>query len=193
MSLPFLMLKHKDVSYKEFIEFWHKLYQYTSKDHLYTDSIYKPKISADDINNLFEWKNGMEVNGHPQKEASIRNVREKINEINILKEKFSQTSFDIHFGRMSAIWQIFLLHIINPKKFPIFDQHVFRAYIFLKSQKNEEIYKSKKKKLCFYYEEYIPFFNEVKSQYRNLRMIDGALWAFGKFLKTPYAKLIVKI
>jgi len=32
---------------------------------------------------------------------------------------------------MSAIWQIFLLHIIDPTNYPIFDQHVYRAHYYL--------------------------------------------------------------
>jgi len=59
------------------------------------------------------------------------------------------------------IWKIFLLHIIDPKRYPIFDQHVYRAYDFLTKNKTIGILSSNKRKEDIYFSEYISFFNKL--------------------------------
>ena len=86
--------------------------------------------------------------------------------------------------------QNFLLHIIDPDKFPIFYQHVYRAYNFLVNRSIKEISDSNKAKLICY-DQYSKFFNKLKSESNDPRKIDKALWAFGKFLKTGYVKRII--
>lgn len=111
---------------------------------------------------LFEWKNGMKINGHLRKQASIVKVISKLTQVNKLKADFDLLYFKRHFSDISAIWQIFLLHIIQPTQFPIFDQHVYRAHIFLLDKTITEIPTHQPYKLNYYYDNYLPFFSHNK-------------------------------
>ena len=44
----------------------------------------------------------------------------------------------------------------------------------------------------FYFEDYVEFFNELANKNKDVsrKKLDEALWAFGKFLKTPYGKRV---
>ncbi len=113
MNLPVLALKNaSDIN--EFIVFWSKLYDYP-QEHLYNEAIKKPHFSVDDIQNLFVWKNGMTLSILKQNSLD-KNVKSKIEIINIYKDhdKFDLSDFFREFRRMSAVWKIFLLHIIKP-------------------------------------------------------------------------------
>lgn len=192
MTLPFLSFKYKKTdTYDEFIEFWSDYYIYLVNDKLYSDRINNTRFTQSDIQALFEWKNGMKVNEHPTKQISIDKVKSRIKVVNRLKTDFDLTLFENTFCDIGAIWQIFLLHVIQPTQFPIFDQHVYRAHIFLTQQKLEEISNNQKQKLEYYHNSYIPYFDGIKTNITDLRKIDAALWAFGKFLKTNYAKKLV--
>jgi hypothetical protein len=192
MTLPYLKITYQNTDYKTFVDFWSKYYIISPKDNLYTDRINKSKFTKIDIEKLFEWKNGMKINGHKQKEISIEKITSRLNQINKLKADFDIMYFNRYFSNIAAIWQIFLLHIIKPKKFPIFDQHVYRAHTFLLDKKIIEIPNIQLSKLKYYHNNYLPFFDKIKSEITNLRQIDLALWTFGKFLKTDYAKKLVK-
>lgn len=191
MKLPILELNYRDLSDKDFILFWSAYYIISKNDHLYTVRINNKRFTKSDIEKLFEWKNGMKVNGHIPKQASINKVISRLKYVNELKTNFNLIYFQLHFSDIAAIWQIFLLHIIQPKKFPIFDQHVYRAHIFLKHKIIQEIPNHQPSKLKYYHNEYIPFVQKLKREVKGLRKIDMAVWAFGKFLKTQYAKKII--
>jgi hypothetical protein len=79
------------------------------------------------------------------------------------------------------------LHIIAPQIYPIFDQHVFRAFRFLLSNDVVEIPSTNSKKERTYFQDYLPFFNHL-ANISNMprKKVDEALWVFGKFLKTDY-------
>ncbi|SEW40466.1 hypothetical protein SAMN05428988_5307 [Chitinophaga sp. YR573] len=188
MFLPLLALQQKKITFKEFVAFWFSLNIPSNKDHYYTDRIDKDQFTTGDIGKLFAWKNGMEINGHYTKRASVINMQKKILHINHLKEGFELEYFTTHFGEIGAIWQIFLLHIIAPHIYPIFDQHVYRACQFLKSRQISEIPKKKVAILEYYHNEYHPFFKDACKQFKQPRKVDLALKSFGTFLKTHYAK-----
>lgn len=191
MDYSFITVTSRESTAKEFIAFWQPVYSYMDKDYLYADTINKEQFSAEDIYNLFEWKNGMKTNGHIKKEKSINHVVEQRNIINILKKKFEQNLFDEKFDKMSAVWRIFLMHIISPEHYPIFDQHVYRAFIYLREKRLGEIPKTNKQKFSVY-DEYREFIEkEFLSSGMPKRSIDQALWAFGKFLKTNYARQMI--
>lgn len=192
MTLPFLRITYKKTSYQTFVDFWSKYYIISSYDNLYSDRIHKNKFTKTDIKMLFEWKNGMKVNGHVPKQASIDKVISRLTHVNKLKTQFDLLYFKKHFSDIAAIWQIFLLHIIQPTKFPIFDQHVYRAHVFLIKNAITEIPNHQPHKLKYYHDSYLPFFDTLKSEINDLRKIDLALWAFGKFLKTNYARRLME-
>jgi hypothetical protein len=191
MTLPFLKITYNKAGYNTFVNFWSDYYIFSQRDNLYTDRIHQSKFTKTDIKMLFEWKNGMKVNGHIPKQASIDKVISRLTHVNKLKTHFDLLLFKKHFSDIAAIWQIFLLHIIQPTQFPIFDQHVYRAHFFLLNKTIGEISNHQPHKLKYYHNNYLPFFNILKAEITDIRKIDLALWAFGKFLKTHYAKKLV--
>ena len=81
--------------------------------------------------------------------------------------------------------KVFLLHIINPDEYPIYEQHVHRAFKYLENNRIEEISKSNNEKYNVYFNEYLQFFNEFrrKANKFSVKEIDEALWTFGKYIK----------
>jgi hypothetical protein len=192
MRYPKLNVSYKNISIKDFILHWSKLYPILSIDDLYVKSIRKSEYTEEDIDGFFHWKNGMKINGHLQKQASVNNLKHLLPHINELKYEFDLESFNDYFGKMGVIWQIFLLHIIRPKKYPIFDQHVYRAHIFLTEGEIKELTAvNNKQKLRYYFDVYQPCFLKTKRETKQTRKIDQAYWAFGKFLQTKYAQELI--
>lgn len=84
-----------------------------------------------------------------------------------------------HFG---FIWSIFVLHCFNPRLYPLYDQHVYRAFRYIVS-KGHECPKNADKdwnSYLNYRQFFIQRLNELKIEFWRL---DKALWAFGKSLK----------
>ncbi|MBL4830182.1 MAG: hypothetical protein JKY55_09915 [Aliivibrio sp.] len=155
----------------EFIEFWAQKYN-DANELKYTNNIGKPFTNYS-INELFEWKNGSKIS--KLKLASIRK-NYPLNPTAGLEERYLN-----HPNDGGAIWNIFYLHCINQQKYPIFDQHNYRAMVFLKTQKVIEIPKSDKQKYELYKNEFIPFFSQFIGI--DSRQVDMALFTFGQFLK----------
>ena len=82
-----------------------------------------------------------------------------------------------------AIWNIFFLHCLDPEEWPIYDQHTYRAMMYIKTGKIPKDEKNDREKYKNYRKRYIPFF---KSKFKGCdrRDVDKALFAVGKFLKT---------
>ncbi len=87
--------------------------------------------------------------------------------------------------------KIFLLHIIKPNYYPIYDQHIHRAYSFINGKDfrgiSSDMYD--KKKLTFYFNEYLPFVRRMNIQ--DLKEMDEAFFAFGQFLNIGNQKTLV--
>lgn len=193
MNIPLLKLDYSKKSEPQFLEFWSKFYIDAKAENFYTDTIDNPQFSDEDIRSLFEWKNGMKFNEHVQKEASLKNVISKLDVVNQLKLNFDMNVFNSNFSEMSPIWKVFLLHVIQPSRYPIFDQHVYRAHVFITNREIKEIRESRTFKEDYYFNIYLPYYNTLIPHASDSRMIDKALWSFGKFLKTLYAsKLIIE-
>ena len=180
LTMPIIDLIHVE-TLPQFITFWSKKYAYGG-DEKYK-LVYKKPLTKDDLKVLYTWKNGMELSKAKNKslETKILLHLEKINALKAQKE-IDLKVFREEFGHISAVWQIFLLHIIQPKTYPIYDQHVHRAYRYIKGQSYKDINASiyKTKKLAFYFDEYLPFIESQRIS--NLREMDKAFFAFGQFL-----------
>jgi hypothetical protein len=85
------------------------------------------------------------------------------------------------FPTGGAIWRIFWLHCWQPKRFPIFDQHVHRAMVFIEEQRLEELPTGENEKVGLYIDRYLPFHRRFEGEQRS---VDKALWFYGKFLKS---------
>lgn len=177
-----------------FISFWSKLYSYRpGLEHLYKDAIDNKQYDEKDIQAFFTWKNGMKLSSGKQTSLN-RKIKSKLSIINKLKasKDFEVTVFSENFKNLTVVWKIFLLHIINPKKYPIYDQHIHRTYNFIHGlpYNHREIEPlTEKEKERFYFDEYLAFIDTINGI--GLKTIDEAFFVFGQFLKTNgNAKLV---
>lgn len=194
-KMEFTILKYENCSKKIFINFWSKYYNdiYAStleREGYYDNNIKKEKYTENDIKELYLWKNNGKLSN--LKEGAVEDYLKNIEYINKSKQSkkaFDKEEFKNKFGDLS-IWRIFLLHIMKPNEFPVFDQHVYRAYYFIKNREIKEIPTSAKDFEKVYYFEYIPFFNEllIANTLEEIRTVDKALWAFGKNIKRKINK-----
>jgi hypothetical protein len=182
MNLILFKAEIASVSPTDFIEYWSRFYDYP-EEHLYSESIQKDQFDLESIEKLFVWKNNMVLS--KRKQASFSRIVSKIGLINELKMNWLENKFNESFGSINAIWQIFLMHIIQPTRFPIFDQHVYRAHCYLLDGLASEIPGNNKKKISYYKTKYVPFYDDFrkKSTGHSSKEIDNALWAFGRFIK----------
>lgn len=173
-------------SVNDFINHWKPLYNYFDEER-YDRNIDVLEFSNENLIDLYHWKNGMTLKGSGGKEKSLEEkIIKRIQLINSYKKE-SQVDlkqFNRDFSDVSAVWRIFLLHIIKPKEYPIYDQHIHRAYNFIHDLEWQKITNtiSDKAKLEFYFNTYLQFVNEL--DYSNLKELDEAFFAFGQFLNT---------
>ena len=171
-----------------FIDEWAGKYTYI-KEHIYERYIPLKRPTRRALEELYEWKNGRRLSNKKQKSLEEKIIM-KIGEIQYLINDFNLNRFETIFSNVAAIWRIFLLHIINCK-FPIFDQHVYRAMRYLEGDhignEFELLKKPDEERYRVYKEEYVPFVREVEAKTgKSGRTVDKALWTFGKELKRRY-------
>ena len=186
------LIRNDFASLDAFIDTWAKGYNYSSME-LYTDIIFKPEFTKVDLEKLFIWKNGMPLSS--KKEISFQaKVSDKISVINVLKNNWNENQFNEEFENLSSVWKIFLMHIISPKQYPIFDQHVHRAFKYITEHVNDaKLPLNEKSKERIYYKDYLPFYlncKETMNEKFTSKQLDDALWLFGKFLN-EYPKLLL--
>lgn len=80
------------------------------------------------------------------------------------------------------IWTIFVLHCFYPEVYPLYDQHVYRAYKFMVSE-GKESHNSAANDWNEYVK-YKGFFNDLLNELNiDYWKLDRGLWAYGKHLK----------
>jgi hypothetical protein len=172
------VLARRAVAPTEFVDFWQPLYRYPSEP-LYDDNIGE-RLTADRIRVLFEWKNGGRLSA--AKHASVeRNFVERRSELEEINHDLPHAEFLARFSQGGAIWRLFWLYIWQPERYPIFDQHVYRAMRWIQTGTPEEIPSVDARKLTAY-DEFLGFFRESFGDCKP-RAADRALFACGKFLK----------
>jgi len=193
MNFIILSKSNKSVSQKEFIDFWDALYEdsYEEKSgNKYSDNINQSEHSKQTLLALFEWKNRSKMSAKKTRSFN-ENILSKLKIINKLRNdpNFNEDIFLKEFNTVSTIWKIFLLHIIKPNKYPIFDQHVYRAFCYINHQGVCELPLNNQEREKKYFDEYLPFFQQIKEGF-SIKKTDEALWTFGKFLKSNFKKII---
>ncbi|MHB1100477.1 MAG: hypothetical protein ACYCZR_13075 [Burkholderiales bacterium] len=155
----------------EFIEHWSQRY-FDNSEEKYTDNIGKP-LTEKSRQELFEWKNGSTISQRKW-ESIVHNYPLEFS--GDCEERYLN-----HTQEGGAIWNIFYLHCLDQKKWPIFDQHTYRAMKYLQTGFVQEIGNTKQQKFVAYTQEYTPFLNSLGQH--DSRKTDKALFAFGQFLK----------
>lgn len=194
----FYKINADPIDFDEFLEFWESVYDNFNLDirdsEYYDKNIQMEKgilhiLNAHNIRQLFYWKNGKKLS--KRKEIIVDKVIDKLKDINDfrLKKKVDWNDYKQFYTNVvlkctqGIIWGPFIVHISHPLFFPIIDQHVVRAYYFISEGKIINNIPSSKK-ISQVYRKYTEFFNSLKSKTeKSSRIIDKALWAFGKYLK----------
>jgi hypothetical protein len=190
----YIIQKHPCDSLIEFIDHWRNLYSYFD-DSKYRLNIDKSEFSAEHLEDLFHWKNGMTLKGSGGKEKSLNEkILKRIDIINHYKKLhvIDLNQFNDDFSDISAVWRIFLLHTIQPNVYPIYDQHIHRTYNYIHNEEWQTINNtiSDKKKIEFYYSTYLPFVQNIGTV--DLKAMDEAFFAFGQFLNTRNQRYLLE-
>jgi len=176
---------------KSFVEKWSGLYSY-GQEKKYKENISKVFFNEQRyFNAIFQWKNGTGDNISRAKQTKVDSYYVSINILQKLKEKFDWETFENEFKPSSGsnIWTIFLLHLVDPSNFPIYDQHVYRFYHFHTKGVIDEIPTNAEKRYKFYKEIYQPWFNEIKENYNlDPKKMDEAFFTYGQQLKKLIGK-----
>jgi len=182
--MKFLTYKYKESGIGEFVDFWSLFYD----EGRYSDEVYgknlnrKGLLNERNIKPLWEWKNGGPLS--KSKQPVILRTVEKLDEINSFRKLLRVSKRDVressYIVPCGFVWKVFLFHIARPDDYPIFDQHVARAYHFLTTG---EIHVEPELNMRRYYQ-YIKFFKMIKKKgNKDERQVDRALMAFGQHLK----------
>lgn len=186
INLPILQ-QHTTDNISSFNKYWKDYYD-ESYQRDYFEIIEKVVWDESDIEKLFKWKNNMgkeEKKLGKTKRTYVARASSHLDWINKNKDNVSIKDFIKEFKNLGPVWSITLLHAMSPLQFPIYDQHVHRAYCYFTNLpfitlKREDVYH-------LYQEQYLPFFREftntLDKTVAELKEVDNALWAFGKFLK----------
>lgn len=190
----YIIQKHLCESMTEFISHWRNLYSYFD-DNRYRMNIDKVEFTPENLEELFHWKNGMTLKGSGGKEKSLNEkILKRTEIINQYKryQAIDLNQFNDEFSDLSAVWRIFLLHIIKPSIYPIYDQHIHRTYNYLHNLDWQSINNTipNKTKLDFYYNTYLPYVQNLGVT--DLKAMDEAFFAFGQFLNTRNQKYLLE-
>jgi hypothetical protein len=169
------------VSLKDFVRFWEQLYSGYDED-FYQENIGQP-LTEKRIAGWFEWKNRTRLSARKMK--SIRRYLSPEEHIDHNANVDTLSTFLTRPG--GVIWRIFWLHLQHPLHFPIYDQHVHRAMAFMLKWRDREIPAHNRAKVRVYLGDYRAFFARFGDC--DHRQVDRALWSFGRFLRTEYARI----
>jgi len=168
-----------------FIQFWSAAYQYEN-NHLYDENIGQP-LTEVSLRALYLWKNGGELS--KAKRLSVEHhFVDRLPDLQKLPDKVSAEEFLNTFQDGGTIWRIFYLHCWKPNEFPIYDQHVHRAMSYLRTGTATEIPRGNSEKVRTYLTQYLGFHSGF--DFGDQRVLDKALWAFGRYLKSPMFPLL---
>ena len=168
------------------MELWSSRYFYKVEDK-YTNHIETVFENRNSFDQLYQWKNGTgdKISGYKMK--TIDGFWNKIDVLRSLKENFDWSRFERELNptKSSSIWKCFLIHLVNPNEYPLFDQHVYRSYRFITEGVIEEIPNSHKRKYEIFRDEYCDWFNNLKVQHGlDPKKMDESLFSFGRMLKS---------
>jgi hypothetical protein len=190
---------------EEFINFWKNHYLPTNKQEEQTNEALNyftqlnigHQLTAQNVTELLRWKlprlytHPRKRNGSPNTGVvRIIHALEKLNhfrQAEMVEDEFRNTVQRLI--PTEGTMQIFLFHICRPWQYPIADKNVFRVfYRLIHNQSNDVV------TWDIYLNGYIDFFKELAEQYgvsgnpvskeyvQQLKVIDNALMAFGRFL-----------
>lgn len=175
---------------REFIEFWAPRYGFANEID-YTHNIRGPHTN-ESLRTMFRWKMGTQFQNAEKLAERERHFISRTEEARGFAADVTAADFLASFANGGRIARIFWLHCWYPDRFPIYDQHVHRAMVFIQEGRIEELAMfTDKAAIDAYLTRYLPFHGEykrldlpfdVKRDGVRHRNIDRALWTFGKCL-----------
>lgn len=175
--MPMHIYQAVEADQEQFVDFWSQRYEY-AQEALYVDNIGQ-ELTEQRIVDLFVWKNGTPLSER-KRNSVAHNFVARRQELAQFQNNIDARGFLNHFGNGGAIWRIFWLHCHRPDEFPIYDQHVHRAMVYVQTGEIEEIPNYDPRKIDAYINRYLPFHAQFEAI--DGRSVDKALWAFGKFI-----------
>lgn len=169
----------------KFVERWSSIYFYGNEPK-YQNHIATVLDEKESFLELFRWKNGTGDKISVNKQKTVEKFWERREVLVQLRKDFDWDLFEKEFTPSSSsnIRKLFLLHLINPDHFPIFDQHVYRFYHFHKHGIVKEIPLNHSERYYCYKNDYLNWFNQIKESYRLIpKKMDESFFSFGQFLK----------
>lgn len=143
------------------------------------------ELLDNNIEALWIWKDPMRG---PKVAVRVKLILDKTNQFRkgqITEATFWEASSQVAGG--GTVWQVFCFHIARPHEYPLFDQHTRRAHIYLTTGQVDKVLvplSHSYKKFREHYQPYKDFFLALLPQCcGNSRVLDRALWKFGKRLK----------
>ena len=174
-------------SCKEFVNYWKEKYRYgneTVYDFHIAKDLTKENEKNDSLQKLFVWKSRRGISGGQQN--SINKKKNWLNSVkNCDRKQIIKKAEEKYLYRKKggAIWNIFFLHCLDPEEWPIYDQHTYRAMMFIKTGEIPKKETNDRERYENYINNYICFFKSMVEECKP-REVDKALFAFGEFLKT---------
>jgi hypothetical protein len=151
--------------------------------------------TVDTLSALFKWKIGAFRFKHLLKRSVRPLFLSNLEKAKALPRDISAERFLSAFPEGGAIHRIFWLHCWRPRTFPIYDQHVHRAMVFIKTGQIEELSSfNDENKIERYLGNYLPFYETFADVDLDFdltrdgvpgRGIDRALVTFGSCIKIP--------
>ncbi|CAH0995087.1 hypothetical protein EMA8858_01207 [Emticicia aquatica] len=173
--------------FSQFVEVWSQFYDYNSpwepnyNKHI---KIGKP-FTHNDIIKLFEWENQAGL-GRIRAGAIKDKIYPEIDYVNDMKfeESIDINEYNNKFITVPAVSRTFLLHIIKPEVYPLYDLNVHIAYNFIHDidSKLHPFPVRPEDKIKFYFRKLMPFIESVRGNY-SLKKVDEALNSFGQLIK----------
>lgn len=190
MSENFSICQLVEAPRAAFVAFWARQYE-DDLENLYDANIHVKPFTDDAIRKLFEWKNGSKLSDRKEKSVERNFISKKDHEsvkraidfpsVASLEEArtFASQFLAEDFPEGGEIWRIFWLHCCN-QRFPIYDQHVHRAMVFIEEGRIEDLERFAERKIDQYLRRYLPFYRRFEE---NERDVDKALHTFGRLLQ----------
>lgn len=175
----------KELDWPRFIDFWKQFYdERTHPDREFYDPYINDLSKDDSLDKLWQWKMGVHFDNRNSQKA-LRLMKENKETIRTYRETYPSFQelhdFAKRIFQSGVIYSVFLMHICAPERYPIFDQNVFRSFIFLTTGKIGEAPQEIQD-----YLRYREFVFKIHKHYKaDFRDIDQALMAFGQFLAKP--------
>ena len=152
---------------------------------------YKLGYKSAELNNLplyytGRWKNGTSAQMSAWEKLNTEYFRNKLIKVAEQSEFRRPAIFDeiIELKGIGFIYALFVLHCENPLLFPLYDQHVWRSYLYF-NKMNYNSAKVASQSWASYCNYTLWFKDRIKElDGINPTNLDRALWKFGKEIKT---------